>query len=723
MRKYFAAGNFTLLLLCVGLVRPGFATAPQDSTWLTDFVDRFDPESRPAKLAEALGSNASDQELIRALAEHFRSATPVDPLWVMPIPDEVDPEHDVALADKAVDHLITTREGEEQYSELLPWYSEDKKIGTLSRFPHFDYIAPAYFHTGDEKYAAAMVRDMLDFIDHVPISGADKYHVQVNYKINPWNWVLLQWRTKRWIDALVLLRASPSLSDENYLRIVHHIWQEIDWLVPHKVIGLHNGTLGNVSAILYTAINFPEAANASDWLADAGHFFNTFLDVGFYPAEFLIELTLGYSEGTLFMCLSIFDAYPEGPLKEQMGTKLEAIVDAHVGMMKPDRSIPRYGDHGAYDIRDRILRRSARMFDRPDFQTLADEPDRAEFIDGKTSFPYESDPYYLSGYYAMRDGWDDKAQYFSMDAGPFGTNHHHGDKLSITVSADGAEFIVDPGTSLYRSLEPGPRIDLRPGFLHNVITVDGVDPNTGWDRHYGFDVLDNRWLTTDKYDYLEGLYEFRNNLVDVIWRRSVLYIKGEYWIVLDALLGEGSHDVESNFQFAIGSTVATSGTAALATSVTGATLHFTPAPDDGLEPAVVIGDTTYPNTTYLNQYWTWVDWTPGGRGWVGTFGNESPHNPTQTHPAPALLYSGTVDLPHYSVKVLSPSVDGTEQPVGVRWLTRDSDHIQVEITRGNNVDVFDVEIAQREGPRTKLRDDRVRWSRNNSDPVIEIEPN
>ena len=85
----------------------------------------------------------------------------------------------------------------------------------------------------------------------------------------------------------------------------------------------------------------------------------------------------------------------------------------------------------------------------------------------------------------MRDGWEWDAQYLSMDAGPYGTNHQHADKLSITVSADGADFIVDPGTSIYKSTDPGIKYDLRFGFLHIVITIDGVDPNTGWDRHSG----------------------------------------------------------------------------------------------------------------------------------------------------------------------------------------------------------------------------------------------
>jgi hypothetical protein len=720
----------SLLCLC-GHFRSAYAqTSPEKHThessakvdWLEDFVDRLNPTREPASSLDSPDVTTVEgrSSVIAALTEHFRAQPPVEPLWVIALPDGRDPSHDTERADKAVNHLITTRAGQEQFGDLLPWYSPDKELATLSRFPHFDYLAPAYYHTNDEKYAQAMVRDMLDFVEHVPISGAGQYHVQVEPRINPWNWVLLQWRTKRWIDALAFLRRSPSLSDENYLRIVHHIWQETDWLVSHKNVGLHNGTLGNLSALLYAAINFPEAEASDRWLDDAGHFFNTFLDLGFYPGEFLIELTLGYSEGTLVHCLNIFEGFPDGPLKDQMSAKLERIVEAHVGMMKPDRSLPRYGDHGAYDISDRLLRRAGRLFGREDLAQMADNPSDPNPLGSRTSFPFESDPYYLSGYYAMRDGWDVEAQYLSMDAGPFGTNHHHGDKLSITVSADGGEFIVDPGTSLYRSIEPGPRIDLRPGFLHNVITIDGADPSAGWDRHYGFDVLPNRWVTTDDYDYLEGTYEFRSTLRDVVWRRSILYIKGEYWIILDALLGTGSHELESNFQFAIDSEVDIDGGQVVARAPNGATLFMATAAGDPLVPSIVVGDTASSNTTYLLQYWKWVDWVPGGRGWVGTFGNESKRDATRTYPAPAVVFSGTAELPHYSLRILSPSVDGRPMPVSLEWIERDREHLRAKVVRGGVTDEIEIEVAQRLDPRTALEDDLVRWSRTEQDRVIEI---
>ena len=312
----------------------------------------------------------------------------------------------------------------------------------------------------------------------------------------------------------------------------------------------------------------------------------------------------------------------------------------------------------------------------------------------------------------MRDGWDEAAQYLSMDAGPFGTNHQHADKLSITLSADGAAFIVDPGTSLYTSAEPGPRYDLRLGFLHNVITIDGIDPNTGWDRHYAFDVLENRWVTNSVYDFLEGTYEYRNNLLDALWRRSVFFVKGDYWIVLDAIYGEGQHDIESNLQFMVGNTVEVAGDRAVATAPNGATLDVVQTFGDGLQAEVITGDPHFPGTTFFRQYPRSVDWVPGGRGWVGTFGNHTPLDPVRNYPAPALLKSGRVTFPFKTVTVLTPSIDQQARPAQVRVLEDNARRFSIEIvTATGPVDVFTWRMTEWPDHDERIADDAGWWVR------------
>ena len=696
------------------------ATLVHAQDWLDEVVSWIDPGSVPGQQIATLPIADNRAEIIEVLGSYFRTRPQIEPRWIIPASDSLS-ALDLRIARETVNHRITTREGTQQFGEHLPWFSPEKRLTTISRFPFFDQLVPAYFHTRDEQFARAMVRDMLDYVAHVPIEKADGFTVQDPLISNPFNWVLLQWRVTRWLDALYYLRNSPSLSNADYLQILLHIWKEVDWMVPRMMLGLHNGTLGNTRTIIYTGLHFRELKKGREWLNFGVSFFGSFLQTAFYKDEFLIELTLGYSEGTLLMATMIYEGLPDN-LRSFVREPLERIVEAHIGMMKPDRSLPRYGDHGIYDIRDRLLRTGARLFDREDWLQVAQ--DAAVMRDGLSflSFPKTSRPYYLSGYYAMREHWGTQAQYLAMDAGPYGTNHQHSDKLSLVLSADGANFIVDPGTSLYRSLEPGPRYDLRFGFLHNVITIDGIDPNAGWDRHYGFDVLENRWITNPEYDYLEGVYEFRNNLLDIIWRRGVFYRRGEYWILMDALKGHGQHRAESNFQFApdVEITYPTNKEVG-AVAANGAQLHMY-ALDSVLQPQTVLADTVFPGTTYPIQYPGFVDWTFGGRGWVGYFGNLTPQNPTRNIPAPAVVFSGTVDLPYHSLQALSPSAKHVKRSLELTPLVQTDEHILVKIQHeGQNVtDYFAWFPAPRPDAHVPLADDQGYWVRYEDGQLTEV---
>ncbi len=699
---------------------PGFSKI-QEEDWLTTFIERLEPTSEPAILLTQIQQPVSGQKQIQILAKYFRTRAFIQPAWVIAIPGSRNPEHDTQLADNAVKNLISTMYGEEQFGENLPWFDENKKVRTLARFPHFDYLAPAYFHTGNEVYARALVLHMVDFTENVPIHLAENVNVQAEYTTNPWNWVLQHWRIMRWVDTLGFLKESPSLTDADYLKILLHLWQEVDWLVPRINLGLHNGTLGNLRAVLYASLNFPEVKNADDWHNETLGIFKSFIGTYFYPGEVSVELTLGYSSAVLAQCLKIYDAIPASTVKNNIGDALEKLVSGHIGLMKPDRSLPRYGDHGNYDVRVDLLEKAGQLFNRPDLLSLAKENSNQP-PPPYLSFPNQSRPYYLSGYYAMRDGWGQNAQYLSMDSGPFGTNHQHADKLSITVSADGANFIVDPGTSIYNSTQPGPRYDLRFGFLHNSITIDGIDQNAGWEQHYQFDVLNNKWMTNPVYDFLSGSYNFRANGLDIIHKRTIFYKRGEYWLLLDALQGDGTHNIESNFQFMFDIDLKMNHKQITAHAPDDASLNIESA-EDGLNPAVIVGDTTRAKTQFPVRYPN-IDHVKGGRGWVGVFGNYSPYDAHRTHPAPALVYSGQVDLPHTSVRVLSPSKDKKAKPVSVSWLARQANHIRVKIEHKGmsspTQDIFDMTINPKLNTRKKTEDESGFWLRMVAGSITEI---
>ncbi len=671
-------GNLVTLVLWFGVLLfvPGatnHAASRSEPAWLREFVQALDPDSPAGQVA----ARAKPDSLVHALAAYFRQRRPPNAPWVLLTPLETSKLKGVEAADAAVRHVISEY-GTEQFGDTLPWFDPNKKVGTVARFPHFHPLAQAYLATHDEKYARAMVRDMLDFVEHVPVEKARGYTPYDEYHSNPWNWVLLHWRVQRWIDALWILHASPSLSDSAYLRILNHLWKEVDWLTPRIDLGLFNGTLGNLQAVLYAAAAFPEARHARKWRKEATRQFACFVSHYFYPGEVSVELTLGYSSSVLAKCLTIVDRLPRGYLPQSLLSSLEAVLDGHVGLMKPDRSLPRYGDHGNYDIRESLLATGARVFDRRDLAALLRAQPPQDSLPAFLSFPPPSRALYRDGYYAMREGWSRTSQFFFIDAGPFGTNHQHADHLSFCLSADGADFVVDPGTAIYRSTRPGPRFDLRYGFLHNVITLDGIDPVRGWTSDYSPGPRHNNWVTSVDHDFLESNHHFQPEGLDVTWWRSVFYRRGEYWFLLDWLQGDGARRVESNMQCAIGSRVTRQKGRVLVAVPEGAKLAVICA-DPALEPEVVVGDTVFPGTRYPLGV-PWVDWRRGGRGWVGTFGLASPLDASRCYPAPAVVWKGEVTLPHLTAYLLVPTRNGRfAADPGVHWLVQRPDSAVLEI--------------------------------------------
>ena len=104
-----------------------------------------------------------------------------------------------------------------------------------------------------------------------------------------------------------------------------------------------------------------------------------------------IELTdVGWRAGNSFALKDLTIRVPSGSIYGFLGPNgsgKTTTIRMFMGMMKPDRSIPRYGDHGIYDIRDRVLRKGARLFDRPDLAKIADQS-------GATKDPTVSSPFH-----------------------------------------------------------------------------------------------------------------------------------------------------------------------------------------------------------------------------------------------------------------------------------------------------------------------------------------
>ena len=142
------------------------------------------------------------------------------------------------------------------------------------------------------------------------------------------------------------------------------------------------------------------------------------------------------------------------------------------------------------------------------------------------------------------------------DAGPFGrgrAGHSHSDTLSLTVSLDSQELLIDPATYTYVG-DPAWRNWFRGSAAHNTVRIDGRDQARPSGSPFGWasspQVEIHSWVTGPSSDYLDAScrYDGRRH------RRRFFLIKGEklpgtgggqLLFVLDELDGPaGTHTLE-----------------------------------------------------------------------------------------------------------------------------------------------------------------------------------
>ena len=204
--------------------------------------------------------------------------------------------------------------------------------------------------------------------------------------------------------------------------------------------------------------------------------------------------------------------------------QVERILKAFVYLSQPDYCLPDPGDGGRSEVSAaEACALGIEVFDRGDLRYIASEGMEGEPPkETSHAFPY-------AGYYLMRDSWRPEAQYLLFNAGG---ERSQEDKLSFLLYAHGRRLITAPG-------------------------IVGAGKGVGMEESLYVPDPDTRWMSTPSFDFAEGWYKGSygdncDNAVtrDLVHKRSIFYVRGEYFILHDLVLGEGEHRLEQIFHLA-----------------------------------------------------------------------------------------------------------------------------------------------------------------------------
>ncbi|MDT4895762.1 MAG: hypothetical protein QOH25_839 [Acidobacteriota bacterium] len=448
----------------------------------------------------------------------------------------------------------------------------DKKITwELNRHQYFATLGRAYWHTNDERYAETFAAHLESWMNENPpklgINWASS--LEVSFRAISWLW------------ALHFFKGSAHLTPSLYLRALKFLYLHATHLETYLSTYFSPNThlTGEALGLYYLGTMLPEFRRAARWrergrsiLLQALNFQVRTDGVYFEQASYYHRYTADFY--THFYILSQINGQP---IEAKLTEKLSALLDHLMYITRPDGLSPLFGDddggrlvmldeRALNDFRS-TLATGAALLSRGDYKYVAEDASEETFwllgSDGLKIFDElhaappidESRAFTESGYFIMRDGWTKTSNYLLVDCGPHGAlngAHAHADSLSFELAARGRSLLVDAGTYTYTG-SAEMRDSFRSSAAHNTLTIDNESSSVHagpfhW-RHVAQSTLRD-WLSHARFDYFEGTHDGYARLKSpAIHTRSLLFLKGGYWVMRDRVSSEGAHACDLHFHF------------------------------------------------------------------------------------------------------------------------------------------------------------------------------
>ncbi|MCG3148200.1 MAG: hypothetical protein PCFJNLEI_01643 [Verrucomicrobiae bacterium] len=397
---------------------------------------------------------------------------------------------------------------------------------------------------------------------------------------------------------------------------------------------------------------FPQFRGLSQFAAFAPTYLERELNVLFAADGWSKEGAAGYHQFAAFNVIGFarLAARHGVEFSPAFRTKLRTVADATWRMLAPDGDGPMFGDcapagprtgDGLSAVRQPVpaatarFRRLAARFELTQAKGVLDqlEPDAAaqptflsdngdDLTAAYRGLRGEPPPLDTAlpdtGLYAMRTGWTTSADWLAINAmpvGEVGSSHKHADIFNMEVCVRGRRVLVDnwygdvtENDGSYRSAaeirnDPQKRRWRVGSSAHNVATVNNEDHVPVQQIYrYGWPVRPfvETFVSEPQFAFFSGVQEGYRRLAHPVaaHRRSIFYLRGEYWIVLDRFTveGEAARSFQQHFHLLAGTTVLPNGQ--VRTHGPGGNLLLAPVP--GMTGQLRLESNPHPIRTYQN---------------------------------------------------------------------------------------------------------------------------
>jgi hypothetical protein len=448
----------------------------------------------------------------------------------------------------------------------------DKKIiWELNRHQYFMTLGQAYLMTGDERYARVFAKHLDAWMD------ANPPKLGINWASS----LEVAFRSISWLWTFRFFESSPSLSKETLQRAWKFLYLNGLHLKSYLSTYFSPNThlTGEALGLFYLGTLQPEFKEAKRWQKLGSSILIEQLPVHVRPDGVYFEQSSYYHRYTTdfyihFLLLSRANNFA---LPNDVERYLVLLLDHLMYITRPDGTTPFFGDDDGgrlamLDVRPAndfraTLATGAVLFGRGDYKFVADGAAEELLwltgVEGLKKFdlieakePSETSKAFRDGgYFVMRDGWTRDANFLLFDCGPHGSlacGHAHADALSFDVAANGRTTLVDPGTYTYTGSKEL-RDWFRSSHAHNTVTIDDESssvPNTAFSWKTNATCSLQKWVSTARFDFVSGQHDGFEVLQNpTTHTRSILFLKGDYWIIRDQITSTAEHGLEVRFHF------------------------------------------------------------------------------------------------------------------------------------------------------------------------------
>jgi heparan-sulfate lyase len=449
---------------------------------------------------------------------------------------------DLAVADDALKNILITCPEYPRYDfgQKIDWYTnrdprkDAEWLVQLHRHYSWTPLGRAYWHTGDEIYAQAYVRQLLDWIEHCPVEETGR---------KAWGTLEVGIRGHAWTLHWNYFVDSPSYTPEVLVRQMNSFYDHARRLTHNRQFTRNNWGLMEAEGAAFIGLEFPEFKEAATWRRLGiehlvGQIREQVFDDGMHR-----EMCFNYHRGsiawlnrTLAMARAngLGDQFPP-----QYAATIQRMYEVLGQCMHPDGNHSAFGDDRPARVRD-LVRQGAKEF--PDSTTLAYLAGQRQVRPPPTAVRLAT-----AGLYSLRSGWDDQAVHLILKCGADGGWHCQPDNGTFELYAYGRYLMPDSGCYIYSGDAEG-RKWFRQTRVHQTLTLDGRDS--------AYKARSLLWQTGDA---LDVLVVENQSYADLAHRRAVFFVDKAYFVVVDEAIGAATGEVEVHFQLAPGKATVESG--------------------------------------------------------------------------------------------------------------------------------------------------------------------